>query len=167
MAWTAPTDWDVGDILTAADLNKINTNLNALKTPPTEAKKGNGAGNFTTASTSFVVVDSSLNLSVTTTGGDIMIGVTGGVLIPTGLNVTFDFEVDGVRLGLYSTGGGLSFIQNNFSTFSLNVPLGHVTLATGVAVGTHSIKLLWKASAATITMYNSITSIPTFWAREV
>ena len=159
MAWTTPVDWTVGQMLTSTDLNKVNANLNALKTPPSDVKKGAGPSNFTTSSTTFVVVDSSLNISLTTTGGDILIGFTGVLATGGGSTTTIDFDIDGVRMGAYSTGGGLMIAGSGTVTT--------VALANGITAGTHSIKLVWKVNTGGASLYNGLSAIPVFWAREV
>jgi hypothetical protein len=174
MAWTTPTNWSAGELLTAEDLNeRVIDNLVALKSPSTAMEKGNGSGNYTVSTpgtSGYVVIDPALNLTVhtSTANSDIMIGMTGTVAVPTGnLIVYFDFEVDGTRLASYSTNGSLAAVQNNFSTFTMIAAVAPVTLARGLSAGDHVIKLVWRGTATSIVLYNSVLSIPTFWAREI
>ena len=164
MAWTAPKTWVVGDPLTATDLNThIRDNLLALKSPPTTLIRLDEASDYTTTSTSFVMIDATkLNLSLTTTGGDVLIVFFANVSNATS-HVQLDVEVDGVAIGgdnglFRATGGSGVYTLASF-----------VTLKTGVSAGVHAIRMMWKVPAGTGTLYAGTTLDvhPMFWVREV
>jgi hypothetical protein len=164
MAWTTPVDWTTGQMLSAADLNKVNANLNALKSPPYDLKKGNGSTTMSTASTTYVDVSSSLNISFTTYGGLIMLGFTGTVAIPAGANFFLDVEVD----GLTQLGNGSLFYFGNSTPAGLSLPVTFTTFTAALTANqSHSFALRWKATAGTVTLINNANSVPIFWAREV
>ncbi|MDE2856775.1 MAG: hypothetical protein OXN94_02895 [Chloroflexota bacterium] len=71
MARTTPkTDWADGELVTAAHSNAIGENLAALLNPPTAV--GALPARVETGSTDFIDVHSNFNLSLTTTGGDVL-----------------------------------------------------------------------------------------------
>src|SRR5690349_6213759 len=100
MAWTAPKTWTVGEPLTAPDLNAhIRDNMLALKAPPTDLVRLDEPTDYTTTSTVFVPVDTSvLTLSFITFGGDVMIVFFGNVANTT-QGTFIDIEFDGVMIG--------------------------------------------------------------------
>jgi hypothetical protein len=169
MPWTTPKTWVNNDPLTASDMNThIRDNLNALKAPPTAQYTANEASNYQTTGTTFASVDATnLNLSITTTGGDVLIGFHGTALNSTTGVTMFDVLLDNTtRLGgddgFFSTGG----------TANLYQVASFVHLVTGLSAGTHNFKLQWRVSSGTTTLYagagtaNADTH-PQFWVREV
>ena len=140
MAWTTPkTDWNTGELVTAADLNAIGANLVALKDPATatyttteEITGYNGTKNV------FVDVDTeNLNLTITTTGRDVLVHFHGSVTSYGADWVTyFDIEVDGNRQG------GDQGIVGVRSTYSNSVSFTH--LIQNLSAGSHTFKLQWS-----------------------
>lgn len=168
MAYTQPTTRNTGDSITASIWNTdLVDNVIALKNPPSASYVANEAANWTTTSTSFVDVDATdLSLSITTTGGDVMIGFHGNV---SGANISvyLDVAMDGTRLG---TDDG--FIGVFVTTTVTNGTVGFVRLVTGVSAGAHTFKLQWRVSSGTGTLYagagtSSADVHPQFWVREV
>lgn len=163
MAWTTPKTWVVGEAVTASDLNAhIRDNLLALKAPPTTLVKLDEATDYTTTSTSFVPIDNTkLNLSITTTGGDVLI-VLMGVAANSTYQTYFDIEFDGVAIG-----GDNGLTRCSPTT----APVTLVYLKQSVSAGLHSVRIVWKvasaASASTFYAGPSIDIHPTFWVREV
>ena len=165
MAWTAPKTWVVGEPMTAQDLNlHLRDNLLALKAPPTALVKLDEASDYTTTSTSFVAIDvTRLSLSITTTGGDVMIAFFANFSNPTG-HTQLDIEFDGSLMGgdnglLRVTGGsGVGYVSASL-----------VTLKQTVSVGSHTIRMMWKTTTSTSTLYAGTTLDihPMFWAREI
>lgn len=158
MAWTTPVDWTVGQLLSAADLNKVNANLNALKSPPSDLKKGNGSTAITTSSTSYVDVLAALNINFITNGGPVMIGFTGYIATGASNTCYLDVEVDGVQLGT----GSLIYLV------SIGTPIAFTTLTSALTANVnHTFILRWKSTAGTTTLTNTANNAPIFWAREV
>ncbi len=167
MPWTTPKTWVNSEPLTAADLNThLRDNLNALHAPPTAAFLANEVANYTTTSSTFVNIDNTdgkLSLTITTTGGDVMVGFVGYVYGSGNIGY-LDVEMDGTRIG---SDDGLAIFYNTIATTSF------VILKTGVSAGSHTFKLQWKITAGgTATLYAGAGTSgadlhPQFWVREV
>ena len=168
MAWTTPTTQTTGTLITASEWNtQITNNLEALKNPPSDQYVGNEGADWTTTSTSFVDVDGTdLSLSITTTGGDVLIGFHGNVA--SGANTFFDVTIDGTAV---AGDDGIVALQGAGST-APGRPIGFTRLVTGVSAAAHTIKLRWKVASGTSTLYGGAGTAnadlhPQFWAREV
>jgi len=157
MAWTTPVDWSVGQMLAAADLNKVNANLNALKSPPYTIRKGNGSGNITLTSATYADVLTGLNINFTTNGGPIMIGFTGLFSPVSGATLSLDVFVDGTQLGT-----GSLFYSGNFWPMSFTVFTDALTAGQD-----HTFVLRAKTVGQNTILYNNSACVPIFWAREV
>jgi len=171
MSYVAPTTKTTGTLITAAIWNQdVVANIVAIKDPPTDNQRADEASDYTSSSTTFVDVDSAgdpdFSLSITTTGGDIMVGFVGTMTNGTAAARAYiDIALDGVRQGLddglfeHQAAGGTLF------------PCGFVYLIRGVSAGTHTIKLQYKVSSGTATIYAGAGSAnadlhPQFWCRE-
>lgn len=170
MTWTTPKTWVTNEPLTASDLNThLRDNLNALKAPPTDVHTLNEASEFSTTSTSFVDVDATnLALTITTTGGDVLIGFSGTIYGTGGTlpYVLFDIDIDGARL-MGDDGILAHRIESTTSTYSI----GFIILKQGLSAGSHTFKLQWAVTAGTGGLSagsgGSIDVHPQFWVREV
>jgi hypothetical protein len=164
MTWN-PKTWSAGAVVTASDLNtELRDNLNTLKNPPSDNYELNEGSDYTTTSSSFVDIDATnLALSITTTGGDVMVGLIGS-FNSSGDNHNFlEIDLDGSPVG--GDDGICKWRDRNEKT-------GFVYLITGVSAGSHTIKLQWKRDAGTLTLYAGAGASdadvhPQFWAREV
>lgn len=155
MAWTTPKTRSTNDRITASIWNTdLVNNLLALKSPPTARYIFTGP--YSTTSTSAVDVDTTnLSLSITTTGGDVLVGWLGTVhMSVSGDTCTLNVTMDGASL--QSIGNVGQFNQANL------IAGGFTALKTPVAAGKHTFKLRWKVSAGTANMLSGI-----FWVREV
>jgi hypothetical protein len=166
--WSSPRSWSVGELVTAALLNThLRDNLEFLKTPPTASYVLNESSDYTTTSTSFVNVDNTkLALTITSAGGDVLVGFCGVIAASTNLNAFFDVEVDGVRLA-----GDDGLVVNGAASGG-RYTVTFFRLITGLAAGSHTFKLQWKTSAGTLTLYAGAGSgsgdvHPQFFVREV
>ena len=172
--WTTPKTWQTGETLVASDMNThIRDNLGALKAPPTDTYELNQGSDYTTTSTSFVDVDATnLALTITTTGGDVLIGFYGSLRAAALLAVYFDVHesVANARIGgddgIIVTGlGAYAGLYNQLS-------VQFVRLVTGLAAGSHTFKLQWKVNTSTVTLLAGAGTSggdvhPQFWVREV
>ncbi len=107
------------------------------------------AGNYTTASTSFVDVDATnLALTITTGARRVLITVVGVAYNDSGSlqNVSFDVDLDGARLGGTS---GMTLIESVSSGQRL-VNISYVTDALSAA--SHTFKLQWATTAGNATL---------------
>jgi hypothetical protein len=168
--WTAPITFGTGDPLTAAELNEqLRDNTLALKTPPRDQRIIDEASDYTTASTSFVDVDgTNINLQFTTTGGDIMVGFVGAIANTTLAAQNYlDITLDSVRQG-----GSDGIIGCNTPVANFTVPISFVWMIPAPDAGAHTIKLQWKVSAGTATLWAGAGGAfwdidGQFWAREI
>jgi len=125
---------------------------------------------YSTANTSFEDVDASdFSLEITTAGGDVMVGLSGGTLDNTiaGTIVYMDVEVDGVRIG-----GDDGIFGNRITDAGGKEQMSFVHLLFGLTPGTHIFKLQWKVSAGTSVMFAGAATgggdlHPQFSAREM
>lgn len=156
MPWTTPKSWDVNELLTAADLNThLRDNLNALKEPPTASYAL--AATYSTTSSSFVNVDSThLALTITTTGGDVLIGFAGAWQLSQSTYAGYlTVTMDGANLG-----GASGVVGSGAATLT---PVSFVILATNVPAGAHTFRLQWRVESVTVYLNGQ----GQFWAREV
>ena len=168
MAWTTPTTVVTNDLMTASYWNTyVRDNLLALKSPPTASYEVNEASNYTITATSFANVDSTdLSLSITTTGGDVLIGWN-CTLNNNGASTinAFDVTMDGTRIG-GDDGIHALFVSNG------TIPISFTYLKRSVSAGAHTFNLQCKVSAGTATIYagagtSNLDLHPQFWVREV
>lgn len=165
MAWTTPKTWVVDAALTASDMNTyISDNLEALKDPPSDSYECNEASDYTTSSTSFVDVDSTnLALTITTTGGDVLVGFTGSCGETGGDDfMYFNIDVDGTDVA----------DDDGLVRQKLGSNICFTYLVTGLNAGSHTFKLRWKVeTGGAATLYAGAGTSkadlhPQFWARE-
>ncbi len=156
MTWTTPRTWVTNELVTADVLNEhVRDNLNALKAPPT-ASYILGTS-YSTTSTTYVNVDSTnLALTITTTGGDVVVGFNGaGVMAVLGNSGYLTVSMDNVNVaGAY----GITFL-----TSSAVVPISFAFLLRDLSPGVHTFRLQWKVSGSTATLY----ATGEFWVREM
>ena len=150
MTWTTPkTDWTSDDLVAASDMNVIGENLAALKNPSTAAY-ATAADMSISNSSAFADIDSNFNLTITTTGGDVLVHFHGTV---THSGLRIDVDVDGTRQGDAAYGirrGGLNHELVSFSR-----------LIQGLSAGSHTFKLQGRSSSATL------RAGAQFWVREI
>ncbi|MEO8609958.1 MAG: hypothetical protein ABI690_18840 [Chloroflexota bacterium] len=166
--WSSPKTWSVGELVTAALLNShLRDNFDFIKTPPTALYILNESSDYTTTSTSFVNVDGAkLALTITTAGGDVLVGFCGSIL-QSAATVFFDVEVDGSR-----TAGDDGLCVITPSTASARMNATCFKLIQGLSSGLHTFKLQWKVNSGTATLFAGAGTAngdihPQFFVREV
>jgi hypothetical protein len=155
MTWTAPKTW-TAEPLTSADLNaQVRDNLLYLKEPPTASVAVAGVS-VSGTSTAYVAISASLKVSVTTTGGDVLVVYTGrhgttsgGIYLNTYLNGTDPHS--GANWDLYGQ-----------ATYSAMIPV--VRLFEGLAPGVHEFQPYVKATGGGS---YSLSGTWTLWAKEI
>lgn len=169
MTWTTPRTWADEELVTANLMNThIRDNLNALKSPPSDNYEANEASDYTTTSTSFVDLDATkFSLTITTTGGDVLVGFNGNFKCTASTVAFLDIDVDGSRVGG----------DDGIKVFDVNASIAgafpsFARLITGLSAGTHTFKLQWRTGSGTLTMYagagtSNADVHPQFWVREV
>jgi hypothetical protein len=170
MAYTNPTTQATDHIVTATEWNTdLVDNIRALKNPPSAHFEANEATDYSTTSTTWTSVDATsgkFSLSITTTGGDVMVGFSGVVTKSTDGAVFFDVQLDG---GSHIGGDdGLAALWNSSGrgtvTFLRLVPL---------AAGVHTFTLRWKVTGTNPAVIYAgagtagLDLHPQFWAREL
>lgn len=156
MAWTNPKSWSVNELLTASLLNThLRDNLLALKNPPTSLFSP--VTDYATSSTAYVDIDTTnLSRTITTTGGDVLIGF----FAPMNISNSASYYMvrllrNGVSIGIV--------LRSNTATVH---PAAFLLLNTPVAAGTWTYKLQWAVTGNGVQMYGA-SYTPQFWVREV
>ncbi len=169
MAWTAPKTWS-SEPLTSLDLNaNVRDNLNHLKDrlDSSAGKFISGQSMLSTTATEFVDVDAvNLSLTLTTHGGDVLLGFTGTVQsTASNGSVFFNVAVDNVD---YVADDGI--IRHNIGASFDNrrdKPLSFVMLIPDLSAGSHTFKLRWKANSGNAARMEVVSLHPQFWAKEI
>lgn len=169
MAWTTPTTWTAGSVVTASDLNaQIRDNLLYLLVRPGSVVKrvvaNNGSYSTSGSAASFAYIDTT-NLSITmnTSGGNVIVGFSAA--FGNG-PIAVDFDIDGTRYTTSNMGIGQFAWHPNNGVVNL---ISYSELVTGLSVGSHTLKAMWKGlSAGTVVLWSGTLTSPTvFWAMEV
>ena len=156
MAWTTPkTDWATGELVTAEDMNAVGENLAVL---------GNlaKASYLTTAryeryTNDYVDIDSdNLNLTITTTGRDVLVHFHGYAHAAGGNTLTtiLAVDVDGTRY----TGMSVALEGYYFT------PIVFTRLFEGLSAGSHTFKMLWTGQNNKGML---LAENAQFWVREI
>ena len=161
MAWTTPkTDWETGELIAASDFNAVNENLATLKNPASAI--------YTTTEEIRVVGDefadldsTNLNLTITTTGGDVLVHFDGAMARNVSSNrCHFDIDVDGIRQG-----GDIGLTHIDVVHGDRRHSVSFDRFVQGLSAGSHTFKLQWKGnnSGRGIILYPGAQ----FWVREI
>ena len=159
MVWKTPRTWTAGELVTALLLNEqLRDNLAALKDPPTKVVAG--TGNRTTTATDWDAVDEQYyNHTITTSGGAVLIVLSGAVSSTAGTTACFDVMIDGVRQA-FSANGLIYFTANAGQV----VPFTMIHLAQNLAPGEHAFMPVWKTTTGTLVLQGGANQ---FWVREI
>ncbi|MCY4073757.1 MAG: hypothetical protein OXG60_20890 [Chloroflexi bacterium] len=159
MTWTTPkTDWNNGELVTAADINAIGENLAALKQPATAA--------YTTTAEiigrteTFADVHSNMRLTLATTGGDVLVHFHGSMeKVDHSLTMLYcDIDIDGTRQG-GEFGISRAYIDANDRAVSFT------HLIQNLSAGSHIFRLQWKVQYGTVGV--RLFAGAQFWVREI
>jgi hypothetical protein len=172
--WTTPRTWADNDLVDAADLNEqLRDNLEWVKAvvDNSGSYECDEASDYTTSSTSFVPVDNTnLTLTITTNGGDVLIGFYGAVKgTANNQRIYFDIELDSTS---YLIGDDGAFSPLVITGYIGPFPVSFVHLARDLEAGEHTFELHWKTNGGTATLYagagtNLCDFHPQFWVQEV
>jgi hypothetical protein len=169
MAWTTPKTWS-SEPLTSIDLNTyLRDNQNHLKDRLDNAASRSVSGAVRLASTAneFVDVDpTKLSLTLTTHGGDVLVGFTGTVKHSVNNATTFlNVAVDGID---YIADNGVIAVTNSSGGDTGRFkPLSFVMLIAQLSPGSHNFKLRWKTTGSNTARMDIVDVHPQFWAKEV
>lgn len=138
---------------------------------------GDEVSDITTTSTSFVDVSANFVLSLTTSGGDILLGFSGNVKNTSAGSPTIYFDVEHDDGGTPVRLGGDDGIQFGIVTSAGEgadqyAPIGFTRLITGLSAGTHVLSLQWKivgTGGGTLICGQgaNVSMRPQFWAKEL
>ena len=148
MAYTTPKTWNAS-LVTVAEFNTyIRDNQIALKDPPS-ATYSNWSISINTTSTSFVLIDAAFTGSITTTGGRVLITVTGRALLGgTGQIAYFAPVIDGVLQGDSGEGVYRHPAESGSATHGFSFSFWSDALSAAA----HTITLHWKTNTGTLTL---------------
>lgn len=163
MAWTTPLTWSAGSVVSAANLNEqVRDNHNYLISRPHQ-RIIRAVSDYSTTSTTFVNIDATnLSIDLTTSGTAVLVGFNG--VIRQTESVYLDLNVDGTRYANTTNGIGIATISS-----TANDQLsGFVVLVTGLSVGSHQFRPMWRVASGTGVLRSASSSSPVcFWAVEV
>lgn len=155
--WHGTADWDVGQLVTAADMNaQVRDNVGYLFERPTAVVTSDEASDFVTTSTAFVNVDTSLMaLTLDMEATRARVTFQGFFHIFTSSPGTgrlyLDVAVDGAR---QAGDDGITLLD---VTTDDRQPLGFSWVVTGLTPGSHTFALQWRTTASvgtpTATLY--------------
>ena len=140
MAWTTPKTWS-SEPLTSLDLNTyVRDNQNHLKDRLDTgfSRIVSGGSPLTTTAEAFVDIDPiQLSLTLTTHGGDVLLGFTGTAQNSASNAVTsLNVAVDGVDY--FADSGVIEFKSDGSGGNIRNKPLSFVLLISGLGAGSHT-----------------------------
>lgn len=171
MGWIPPRTWGAEPI----NISKLNTEVRdnsiAIKAPPTGYYVGDSSDAYTITltSTSWATINSEITVSLTTSGGDILVSFIGGC---STMNSTLylDFEFNGVRIG-----GADGIIAITDTTGITTHCFSFYWLLTDIPAGTHTMLLKYKLSSGSTNAVFFLGGTggidsgvpPELWAREI
>ena len=159
MAWTTPkTNWATGELVAADDMNAIGENLATLERVRETVAAHTTTDEIQENSGTFVDVDSeNLSLTITTTGGDVLVHFHGTVARGAGSAavVTFDIDIDGNRQGAND-----GIVQVGIDDW--NRSASFTRLIQSLSSGSHAFKLQWKHMRSV-----RLKAGAQFWVREI
>ena len=169
MAWTTPKTWS-SEPLTSIDLNTyVRDNQNHLKDrlDASASRVVSGATVLTTTANAFVDVDATkLSLTLTTHGGDVLLGFTGSVR-HSGASSTTSFNVAVDDADYVADDGIIGFKNGSTGDNHRNKPMSFVMLITGLSAGSHTFALRWKTTKHNTASMDVADLHPQFWAKEI
>jgi len=146
--WHGTADWEVGQLVTAADLNaQVRDNVGYLFERPLGLVTSNRSSDFVTTSTSFVNVHADdMAVTLDLEGTRVRVTFQGNFRIQTSSPGTgrlyLDVAVDGIR---QAGDDGICVVHVTTDSYE---PLGFSWVITDLAPGTHTFTLQWRTTAS-------------------
>ena len=173
--WTTPRTWADNDLVDAADLNEqLRDNLEWVKAVIDNGDSyecDEASSDYTTTSTNFTAVDSTnLRLTITTNGGDVLVGFCGSITTTSaGYRIFLDVKLDDDYLG---NDDGLLAKSIASGLGDTPHPASFVYLVRDLETGEHTFELHWKVTAGTGKIHAGAGTTnadlhPQFWVQEV
>ena len=155
--WTLPKSWSAESSRLESWNTYLQQNMEALKNPPSDDYSPTYTGsNFGSTSSSTWGTIPSFSLSLTTFGGDLLIGFHCYATLSSGRGY-FDITVDSQRQG--GTDGILAL------SYTTNVSL--IWLKQELVAGDHTVAVQFKSSGGGAALTLEAVMLPQFWVREV
>lgn len=158
MAWTAAlTNFADGNNPTAAQMNEYLGNIEYLHALPTNSYEQPQGSDLTTTATTWADISANYSLSITTTGGPVLI-----YFAATVSNCDIDISIAGTRRGTSGVSGeGIA----RFTTGAIYKPI-ELPFVVALAASTYTIAAQWKVpSAGTATIL--VSHAPRFYVRQL
>lgn len=157
MAWTTPKTDFGAETLTAAQVNAIGENLEALKDPPQGNELSSLSGS--TSSTSYADMDgTNLSKSITITGDTIEVIFVGTFYNNTVGSINYlEVDIDGTAV--------FECFRESVSTGTAYFPISFSIYVDGLSAGAHTVKMRWRTTSGTF-VWQGGTAITAFSARE-
>lgn len=164
MPWNTPITWVASQVVTAPNLNEqIRDNLLYLVSRPKQAIRRINAAVYTTTSTSFVNIDATnLSIDLTLVSGNVLVCFQAATVVDatyTG-NAAVDFSIDGTRHANTTNGFGFAL---GAGTGANGTIINYVVPVTGLSVGSHQFRAMWRTNAATAMLQSASTTSPIFF----
>jgi hypothetical protein len=157
--WTTPKTWNIGELVTADALNEqVRDNLDYLASRPVIGTYQSSGAAYTTTSTSDVLVNASLSLSVPVKLGRVLVFCSFKTTVsnPSFLTTYITLYIDGNASNLLAQHGNTTYT-------ALVFPI------TGLSVATHTFDLRWRVStsAYSASMWRGADYPLSFWVMEI
>lgn len=155
---------DSSGVETALGAGAVEARVDDLEGAGGDDYTADESSNFTTGSASFVDVDATMQLTITTKGiGPVLVHFSGTVK-QTGSRIFLDVTIDGTPIG--GDDGVIAITTNAVD------PISFTRRVTGLSAGSHTFVLRWKTNGGTATMYAGAGTTdadvhPQFWVQEV
>lgn len=152
--WTTPkNNWQVNELVTAAQMNDIGENLLHLKGLPRMYRSV-----LTPASTTSTALFTMLqSMSVTTSGGGVLVGAILNTshnfsALGTGVGY-FDVSVNAVRVALGGMNGCVKQVVTDYTSVSLSL------VVDDLSAGNYNLGIAWRTDGGSLSVLNGL-----FWA---
>lgn len=165
--WTPPRTWNVGELVTAGLLNThLRDNLEFLKAQidlPLNFAAAASTTQYTTTSATYADVDTTnLKLTLTTSGGVVLLGLsTLAKHSAVAGEVRLDWNIDGARIG--DATYGICLFQE--PVIDHIIPVSHIHIRA-LSAGAHTIKLQFATGGGTASL-GGVSGGTFLWALEL
>lgn len=160
MVWTASlTNYSDGNTPTHTQLNEYLANIEWMRSPPKSSYVQTVDTNITTASTTWVSLGASFELTISVGAGAHVLTV----LSLYGNRLAIDIEFDGTRIGSTPATTGSGIAENPSTTVNQQITV--VCPFFNLSAGSHTWKAVMKATSGTGTIAGSLR--PRFYLKEL
>lgn len=156
-SWTTMTDRSAGDVISEADWDAFQGNIEYLLNPNADLNIVDNSGEYSTTNTSFEDIHATdFACTITTNGGPALVYFIGTNSATTGpANIRYDIDVDGTRHG-NAFSEGMSY-RNAGATDDVASVMFAVVIDS-LSAGSHTFKMQWKVDANQGDLYSGTGS---------